>query len=187
MDNLVRQPEWERRGENEARISAIEGKVSFRNWAYVESGSELYLKHIPSGDMAPISKAPIWTTLLAGAPTNGSTTSAGLVDYPGPVSVTVNKQITNSVLLVAGSVSLFASAAQFMVWGVNIGGANYDVGGQFLNTTGVHWQIFGNNWVASGLAAGSYTLKVRWRTVGGAQANTDGNDRAYFTITEWPL
>jgi hypothetical protein len=135
-----------------------------------------------------LAKAPIWVTVAAGSfAGSGTTTSTSNADYPGPVNVSINKQITNSVLLVSGTVSLWMSAAGFGEWAVRINSVDYFVAANYINVTGNHTQIYGNSFVASGLAAGTYSTRIRWRSPNGVQLNTDTNDRVFLTVTEWPL
>lgn len=161
--NLVGQEQWERRGASEARIRSIETAL------------------------VPLARSPIFITNVTLQSGVGATTSTTFVDYPGPMDSVIVKQRASSVLVVQGAVGLYVSTnATQAIWAVRINAVDTEICAFFFNTAGQHLQAYGNQFVASGLAAGSYTMRVRWRSPGGTQLNTDANDRVLYTVTEWP-
>lgn len=121
------------------------------------------------------------------APTGtGATNNTTFIDVPGPVDLAFTKRATHTALAIWGTMTHYATAAPGLTaHGVLINGTDYSLGDFFFNTMSEHTTIGMGNIVAAGLAAGNYTARLRWRSVGGAVGlNVDNNDVANFFIEE---
>lgn len=167
--NLFSQEQWERRGANDGQVRSLGTRLTTAEAALV-----------------PLVRAPIFITNVTIQSGTGNTTSTTFVDYPGPADATIIKQRAASVLVVQGAVGLYASVTNPAIWAVRINSVDTEIALFYFNSINIHTQVYGNQFVASGLAAGSYIMRVRWRSPGGTQINTDGNDRVLYTVTEWP-
>jgi hypothetical protein len=73
--------------------------------------------------------------------------------------------------------SYVSVVGQKVRWGVRINGVDWDVMEYFYNTANDHRQISGVARVAPGLAAGTYTIQVRWLLlIAAGFSQTDAND-----------
>jgi len=115
----------------------------------------------------------------------GNTVSATYVDYPGPLDIIFTKRSAGTYVDVQITGSTYATTATGPITiGIRINGVDYDVALFFHNNTGVHASYAGSMAALAGLAAGTYTCRVRWHTNGTAVANTDANDLCSVRIQE---
>jgi hypothetical protein len=114
----------------------------------------------------------------------GSTASASFVDYPGPIDLIFTKRLAATSLIVTGSVGAYKTTAVGLVdWGLSISGTDYVIVGFFYNDLNAHRAAPITVPIAAGLAPGTYTARLRWRT-GVADANANSDDKVYLSIAE---
>ncbi|MFG2059659.1 hypothetical protein ACGFI9_37175 [Micromonospora sp. NPDC048930] len=102
--------------------------------------------------------------------TTGTMSSATYVDLPGlsATSFPVKKWATSSKLYVTMRFEAFSSAASTgLRLGVRINGVDYDVAYQYFTSANIYVPFSGWAYVASGLAAGTYTVQARWKVATG--------------------
>ena len=115
----------------------------------------------------------------------GSTSSNAFSDFPGPIDLPFTKYSTSTSLAVWGTHTNYATAGTpLTAYSLLINGVDYSLGDFFFNQTGVHTTIGMGVKIATGLAAGSYTARLRWRIVSAGTINADANDVANFFIQE---
>lgn len=108
----------------------------------------------------------------------GTMSSSSYVDIPGSdgsTAFTVTKHSSGSKLYVAMTLRAFSDGASTgLRLGVRINGVDYDVAFGYYTQASVYLPVVGfNTNVASGLAAGAYTVQPRWRrTTGSGVINT---------------
>lgn len=120
--------------------------------------------------------------IVGGVHTNTSGTYA---DYPTTCEVTnFRKYRADTVLNIRLHVSAYSgvgsNAAKF---GVSIAGVTYDVARQFFNPAATHLS-FGNERPIEGLAAGTYSIRLRWQLEGAGDVQTDNNDHLSLVVEE---
>lgn len=122
-------------------------------------------------------------TYVAGSATN--TTSAAFVDY-GTVSTTGTKTVSSSRLLVAWSSSWFTDTSGTVAeFGIGFNGTDTACGIYYANTRLRHDVVSGVIAVGSGVAAGSYTLQLRWRRSDGTgSCSVDASDFGSISVIE---
>lgn len=110
-------------------------------------------------------KGPLETYFInATAAVGSSATTAGFIDYPGPIDKIFIKRETATSLFVSGLVGAFKSVNPGnIIVGLLINGVDYQIGRLFYNENSVHDHITFDTAIASGLVAGTYTARVRWR------------------------
>lgn len=124
----------------------------------------------------------ILNTTAAGG--GGSTSSTSYGDYPTAIDKTFTKGLSTTSLIVQGSVgNYFTVGAGITFYALLIGGVDYPIAQFFFNDLGAHRAIPFHAFIAGGLAAGTYTARLRWR-VSANTANIDGNDVIHISITE---
>lgn len=116
-----------------------------------------------------------------------STTSGAYANLAGTSSFNFTKDVDASQIRIDLHATWFASTTTTGAkFGVRINGVDYDVA--VLNSTvsaGVHMQTSGVAYVASGLAAGTYTVQGRWlRSSGTGTAQRDGTDWISISAAE---
>jgi hypothetical protein len=161
-----------------AITSPVEGMVSYLAdsdtlWYY--SGSAW----IPIGALPnPVGASQAATS--AGSDTTTSDTYVNLAGTGAVTSVSFTKLVSTTRIRVALAGTFFTSAATTgAMFGVNIGGTDYDVIRHSHNTAGtsIRLPFSGFAFVAAGVAAGNYTVQGRWRRTAGAGTLTrDNND-----------
>lgn len=126
----------------------------------------------------------VYTTSVAAG--NGSHGGTNFVDVPGPIDLAFTKRATHTSLLLWGTMSHYSTVTTGLTaHAVLINGVDYSIGDFFFNSNSVHATIGLNNRIATGLAAGNYTARLRWRIVGGAMnINIDSNDSIGISIKE---
>jgi hypothetical protein len=112
-----------------------------------------------------------------------TTTSATYVDVVGWVDLAFTKRSTSTGLYVTLHAGAFHSGGTSIDFGVRINATDADVAHFFFNDAGVHRAFSGAVGGFVGLAAGSYTARLRWKTPGGT-ASIDGNDLFSMRIEE---
>jgi hypothetical protein len=107
----------------------------------------------------------------------GTTTSSSYADLPdAPTSLTFVKLSSSTTLRVEGKLTLYSTGGSGVVrLGVSVNGTDYDLHNRTLSTTDV-WGTVGGFTRITGLAAGSYTVQLRWRRVSGAGTLTVNTD-----------
>jgi hypothetical protein len=119
-----------------------------------------------------------------------STTSASYVDVPGWLDLSFTKRSASTSLFITlhagGYMTVAAGGA---IYGVRLtSGADTtdkDVCLFFFNDLGTHRSFSGSVGGYSGLAAGTYAMRLRWKTGGGtSQLNFDGNDLFSLRVEE---
>lgn len=119
------------------------------------------------------------------APT-ASTSSTSYSDAPGPVEVVdFRKYLTDTILNVRiyGNAYNSTGGADALRFGVLVDGNDYNVAYQFFNPASTHLPVVGES-PLEGLAAGTYDVRLRWRSIGGGTFNTDGNDVLRLVVEE---
>lgn len=124
----------------------------------------------------------ILNTTAAGG--GGNTTSTTYVDYPTAIDKVFTKGLSTTSLIVQGSVGAFRTVGAGVVfWALLINGVDYPIAQFFYNDLSTHRAVPFHVPIATGLAAGTYTARLRWR-VDANTANVDGNDVVHISITE---
>jgi hypothetical protein len=101
-----------------------------------------------------------------------ATSSAVYANLLGTSSFAFVKQDAASRLKVTIHAGAFVSVAGTRpMYGVQIGGTDYDVVSQTINTINAHTNISGFSYL-TGVAAGAYTVQGRWRRAAGAGSIT---------------
>jgi hypothetical protein len=122
---------------------------------------------------------------------NGSTTSTVYADWPGvtgAISITATKRRADTRLFVTVNTCAYSSqVGNRVLQTVSVDGVDKaDNGSFFFNEASSH-RGFGWTMVLTGIAAGSHTIKLRWRTATAAQGiNVDSNDFAFMDVWEVP-
>lgn len=129
------------------------------------------------------------TVNLNNACGSGTTTSSSYANFPATSSFSFTKQYSSSdtSLKVDLHVTSYATSVTSSVsFGVNINSTDTDVAQLTYNTANNHTQTSGTK-VITGLAAGTYTVQIRWKRTGGAGTVTvDGADWVSMTVQEVP-
>jgi hypothetical protein len=116
-------------------------------------------------------------TTTSGSNVTLATAAASLVKLSAATRVRVALHASFFPNLAANTEATFA---------VGIGGTDYDVFSYFANTQAVHVEGAGVRYV-TGVAAGTYTVTLRWRrTAGTGTLTRDANDVMSAEITEVP-
>lgn len=114
--------------------------------------------------------------LVFGSGTNFTTTSTTLVDVTG-FSTSFTKISSNSRLIVVlQGTMVFAGGLPVPAVAINVNGTDYDSGCQ--QSTGVVIAML------NGIAAGSYTIKMRMKAVGGGNSIFNGGTERRMLVTE---
>lgn len=116
--------------------------------------------------------------LPSGAPANGNTSSFTFVDMPSSPSFSFTKLYasTQTKLYVWMSASGFLGTANgWGHWGVQVSGTDYTLCSHMFNQANIRHSAVPGWAYITGLAAGTYTVKGRWRSPHGflLQCNTD--------------
>lgn len=115
-----------------------------------------------------------------------TTTSASYADHDATNSILAFTKLQASTdLLVEISATLFSTGANTHVkFGIYDGTTDHDVASLFINPATTHMPVSGFVKI-SGLAAGSYTLKLRWlRSAGSGTLTTNADDRICIKAME---
>jgi hypothetical protein len=123
---------------------------------------------------------PYYINAAAGS---ANTTSSVFIDYPGSITKSITKGLAATSLLVSGAIGVYKGTAGLTVLALLINGVDYPIAQFFGNALSTHTTIPIAVAIAAGLAPGTYSAKVRWKT-DGSQSLTDGNDIVYLVITE---
>lgn len=118
---------------------------------------------------------------------SGSKTGTSWADYPGPHDITIIKKYddTLSKLVVFGAVGGFVTTGNTrMDIGLAFDGVDHVIGTFYFNTSGEHNNASCQDDTFAGLTAGALTGRLRWRSDGANQINTDGNDAVRLTLME---
>lgn len=100
-------------------------------------------------------------------------------------ALSVDKQYTNTRLVLHGGVSCFANAANDQVeFQMLVNGVGHRVGFHYFNPAFTHLPLVLLGVTPTGLAAGTYSVQLQWRRVAGAQINVDGGDYLTWDLTE---
>lgn len=101
--------------------------------------------------------------------TESLTTTAAYVDMTAPSTFTISKLYTATALKIDMSfTSLCSASATDLRVAVQINGVDYEIVKFVNNAVSIRDYAVGFAVVASGLAAGSYLVKARWRRAAGA-------------------
>lgn len=139
----------------------------------------------PGSPWTPLSD--VTTYMMTGAASAGSTSSASMVDFPGPVTKTVRKVATATAFIIHGHVSCYKTTnAGTVDFGLLLNGVDYWMTRFFFNSVGVHMESPMAGGIGAGLAPGEYVVTLRWRT-GNAAANVDTNDFYHISFRETML
>lgn len=134
----------------------------------------------PIGGLKPYNKATALGT--------GSTASTSFVDVPTAIDLAFIKRATHTGLAVWGGMTHYVGATGMLTaHALLINGVDYSMGDFFFNPASQHMGVNFGAIIATGLAAGSYTARLRWRVVsggGGASINVDPNDVTNFFLQE---
>lgn len=96
------------------------------------------------------------------------TTTAAYVDMTAPASFTFNKLYTSTAIKIDMSfTSLCNASATDLRVAVQINGVDYEIVKFVNNAVSIRDYAMGTAVIASGLAAGSYLVKARWRRASG--------------------
>jgi hypothetical protein len=154
-------------------------------------GMEIYeldtgRKHVWNGTAwDPLTVRPYGKYTATGV---GSHNGTAFLDVPGPIDLVFAKQATQTALHVVGSMTHYCSGTGLSAHGLLINGVDYSIGDFFFNTPSEHTSIGFGGMIAAGLAAGTYTARLRWRIVHSlVTINCDNNDVALFSIQEFRL
>ena len=115
-----------------------------------------------------------------------ATSSASYSDVDATnLKVVFTKQQDSTDLVIDAAMSAYADggANGFMI-GINDGTADHDVASHYFNPSLTHMLASGSISL-SGLNAGTYTFKLRWKkTSGGNTIHANADDAAYLKVTE---
>jgi hypothetical protein len=109
------------------------------------------------------------------------TTSAAYVDVTGVTFNLTKEYASTRVCLSGAGAGLSNSANTVAQFGVNLGGVDYDLFNITWNPVNTHLPGAGTNYVAAGLAAGIYTVQLRWKRTAGAGTASISND--FFSLS----
>jgi hypothetical protein len=111
-----------------------------------------------------------------------TTVSAAYIDVTG-VTFNFVKEYASTRVCLDGSGAGFATVATNTVaqFGVSLGGVDYDLFNITWNPINEHLAHSGINYVATGLAAGTYTVQLRWKRTAGTGTANIGND--FFSLS----
>lgn len=121
-------------------------------------------------------------------PNATTTTSATFVDFPDN-TLNFSKRYTNSAIHAEVSVSISGTVANNtqVEIGIQVNGTDYALASFSVNPQQTNFYVCGARRIAAGLAANSYTTKLRWRRKGGTGTlNTDANSITSLTLREVP-
>lgn len=124
---------------------------------------------------------PYFITALS-AP--GSTSSAGPVDYPGPIVKDFYKRKPTTGLLISGHGSAYKGGETGNIFlYLGIAGADWPIGRFFFNDLSSHREISFERPIGWTLPPGPYTARLRWSTDAGS-VHVDANDPVDIRIQE---
>lgn len=111
----------------------------------------------------------------SGSNTTLATASSSLLKRSALTRVEVDLRASCFTTLATNTEATFA---------VGLGGTDYDIASHFCNPTGTHLSCSGIRYL-TGIAAGTYTVTVRWRRTSGAGTLTrDANDTMSLSVKE---
>jgi hypothetical protein len=151
---------------------------------YLLTGTSLVIVAVedaPNDGLPYVRVHGAWQQVVTGVlqlvPGTKSTTSATYVDVDATnAKISFVKQNASTQLIIDIGMSLYSTATNtgFLI-GINDGTTDYDVINGFINPASSHSYPSGTIAIA-GLAAGTYTLKLRWKRRSGSGTLTTGAD-----------
>jgi hypothetical protein len=143
-------------------------------------GSRVFVMVVPPQGNYVVGRSGRASTLnengVGAAAAADATSSAAYANLSGTSSFAFVKQDAASRLKVTIHAGAFVSAAGTKpMYGVQIGGTDYDVVSQTINVTNTHVNISGFSYL-TGVPAGSYTVQGRWRRAAGTGSITRNNE-----------
>jgi len=117
----------------------------------------------------------------------GTTTSASYVDVPSSSVTSITKVSSSTHLFVFLRATFYStSTSTAALFGVGIGGTDYDMGYMFQDTAFLRLPVSGIR-IISGIAAGAVTVQGRWKRPSGAGTLTMlTSDHINITAVEIP-
>lgn len=123
---------------------------------------------------------------LSNAAGAGTTTSSSYADVAGSTSVSFTKLQASTAIVAAVSLNCYITGATNTPVSValSINATDYEIYEYFLNDISKHYPTNGYRRV-TGVAAGTYTVQVRWKRVSGSgTVTTDVNDWVSVSLQE---